>query len=250
MMKFEDFILVKLGGNIIGNQNNLSSTISQLRRLVDVQGLFRKAILICGGGEYANFIRILDQEISLGDDVSHWAAIVAMDTNAKKVHRQFPEIRLISKFKQLKNELEDNLSSENFLLFQPYNYLREKDELPHSWNVTSDSIALYIANALKLSHCVLVKDIDGILDKNYQLIKHLSIKDYKEMKDGNLLAKLDQDQTLKKKSKPIDPFSLELIKKYSLICILLNGTPPHTRIIEYFRSSSSEKEKRYTKITN
>ncbi|TXT62284.1 MAG: hypothetical protein BAJALOKI3v1_630021 [Promethearchaeota archaeon] len=249
-MKFEDFILVKLGGNIIGNQNNLISSISQLRKLVNVQALFRKVIIICGGGEYANFIRILDQEISLGDDISHWASIIAMDINAKKIHYQFPEIRLISKFELLKNELENKESSGKLLLFQPYNFLREKDDLPHSWNVTSDSIALFMTNALKLSHCVLVKDVDGILDKNYQLIKNLSIKDYKAMKEGNLLANLQKYQPLKEISKPIDPFTLELIKKYHLICILLNGTPPYERILEYFHPSSSEKEKRYTRITD
>ena len=39
----------------------------------------------------------------------------------------------------------------------PYRWLREADPLPHSWDVTSDSIAAWLASALGAARLVLVK---------------------------------------------------------------------------------------------
>jgi dihydroneopterin aldolase len=39
----------------------------------------------------------------------------------------------------------------------PYSWLRDADPLPHSWDVTSDSIAAWIAGALGARRLVLVK---------------------------------------------------------------------------------------------
>jgi hypothetical protein len=39
----------------------------------------------------------------------------------------------------------------------PYRWLRDADPLPHSWDVTSDSIAAWVAGALGARRLVLVK---------------------------------------------------------------------------------------------
>jgi aspartokinase-like uncharacterized kinase len=39
----------------------------------------------------------------------------------------------------------------------PYRWLRETDPLPHSWEVTSDSIAAWVAGALGAKRLVLIK---------------------------------------------------------------------------------------------
>ena len=48
-------------------------------------------------------------------------------------------------------------------VFLPYCSMRQRDPLPHSWDVTSDSIAAWIADYLALD-LLLLKSVDGIFD--------------------------------------------------------------------------------------
>ena len=52
---------------------------------------------------------------------------------------------------------------EHSVVFLPYCSLRKSDPLPHSWSVTSDSIAAWIADMLSLD-LLLLKSVDGILE--------------------------------------------------------------------------------------
>jgi aspartokinase-like uncharacterized kinase len=49
------------------------------------------------------------------------------------------------------------LASRRIPVLAPYAWLRRADPLPHSWEVTSDSIAAWIARAIGASRLVLVK---------------------------------------------------------------------------------------------
>jgi aspartokinase-like uncharacterized kinase len=44
----------------------------------------------------------------------------------------------------------------------PYHVLRERDPLPHAWDVTSDTIAAWIASELRIDLLIL-KSVDGIM---------------------------------------------------------------------------------------
>src|SRR5579871_4568214 len=44
----------------------------------------------------------------------------------------------------------------------PFNLLAQRDPLPHSWDVTSDSIAAWICRETGASHLILLKDVDGL----------------------------------------------------------------------------------------
>ena len=82
----------------------------------------------------------------------------------------------------LQKLINDN-ESKQILIFGPYNYLSNEDVLPHSWEVTSDSITLFLAYKLKLDVCYLIKDIDGIflMDKPFP-VTEISTKDYNNYK--------------------------------------------------------------------
>ncbi len=232
----------KIGGKILENSKNLECTISQLKKLYDDNTL-QKIIIIPGGGSYANFIRSIDKKIVLGDDLAHWTAIFSMDYNGKDVNKQFPDLECIDDFKDIRS------AKRIFCIFLPYNYLKKKDELQHSWDVTSDSITIYIANKLNLNECYLIKDIDGIYNKNNEVIKEISTIQYKNYKKDGKLAKIGLNQNNLKKSKPIDSYSLTLIDKYKISCILLNGTGTvqNSRIFNYFKNIELENQV-YTKI--
>jgi len=230
----------KIGGKILEDYKNLECTISQLKKLYDDNTL-QKIIIIPGGGSYANFIRSIDKKLVLGDDLAHWMAIFSMDYNGKELNKNFPDFECIDDFKNIQR------AKRIFCIFLPYNYLRKKDELPHSWDVTSDSIAIYIANKLNLNECYLIKDIEGIYNINNEVFKEISTIQYRELKKSGRLAEIGLSQDNLKKSKPIDSYLLTLIEKYKISCILLNGTLQNSRIINYFKNIELENQV-YTKI--
>jgi len=230
----------KISGKILEDYKNLECTISQLKKLYEDNTL-QKIIIIPGGGSYADFIRSIDKKLVLGDDLAHWMAIFSMDYNGKKLNDIFPDLECINDFKKIQRV------SNIFCIFLPNNYLRKKDELPHSWDVTSDSIAIYIANKLNLNECYLIKDVEGIYNKNNEVIKKISTIQYRELKKSGKLAKIGLNQDNIKKSKPVDSYLLTLIDKYKISCILLNGTLQNSSILNYFKNIELENQV-YTKI--
>ena len=233
--------IFKIGGKILENSTNIESTISQLTQLYE-EKVLQKIIIVPGGGSYANFIRRIDDELKLGDDLSHWMAIYSMNQNGIELKRKFPELECIEDLKEFQD------SNKNFSIFLPYNYLRNNDNLPHNWDVTSDSIAYYVADQLQFNQCFLVKDIDGIYNSDEELIKILTTFQYSKLKESKKLAKIGLDQPIFKKSKPIDSYLLTLIDQTGIPCYLLNGSFNSQRIIEYFDSNIQYETKTFTKI--
>ncbi|TES94907.1 MAG: hypothetical protein E3J90_10960 [Promethearchaeota archaeon] len=233
--------IFKIGGKILENSNNIESVISQLTQLYK-EGIFQKIIIIPGGGSYANFVRKLDEELQFGDDLAHWMAVYSMNYNGMILNRKYPALETIEKLTTFQD------AKQMFCIFLPYSFLRKDDTLPHNWDVTSDSIALYVANKLKLSQCFLIKNIDGIFNSDKELIKSISTFKYNELKSSNQLDNIIDDDTNIKKSKPIDSHLLKLIEKYKTPCYILNGGPNNQRIIEFFNSDIPDEKKIFTKI--
>jgi len=239
-MKYKEAVF-KIGGKILENSNNIKSTFSQLTQLFEKE-ILQKIIVIPGGGTLANFVRSLDDILEIGDDLAHWIAIYSMNYNGIILNRKYPNLESIDKLKTFQD------AKQMFCIFLPYSFLREDDTLPHNWDVTSDSIALYVANKLKLSQCFLIKNIDGIFNIDKELIKSISTFKYNELKRSNQLENIIENDSNIKKSKPIDSHLLKLIEKYKTLCYILNGGPDNQRIVEFFNSAILDEKKIYTKI--
>lgn len=236
-------IIAKIGGKIFENDENLENTLNQFKTLL-LKKKIENVIIIPGGGSYANFIRKLDLKLKIGDDLSHWMAIFAMNWNGIAISQKYPDIKCVNNIKKLK----DNKKS--ISIFLPFDFLYYTDDLPHSWSVTSDSIALYIACILKLKNCFLIKEVDGIFIKNQNKpVQEISTEEFKKLSDNNKLNEFKSQSENLKTSKPIDFYSLKLINDFKISCIILNGKFNSKRIIEFFDDSKNKNEKIYTIVT-
>jgi len=234
-------VIFKIGGKILEDFDNLNSTISQLRQLYKKK-LISNIILIPGGGSFANFIRNAYSELRFTEELAHWMGIISMNYNGLELIKKFPNLEATEDFNRLKN------LKKSFCLFLPFQFLKDNDKLPHSWDATSDSITLFLAKELGLNECFLIKDVDGILNKKNQVIKEISTLEFKEMKELRKLTELKSDsEELKERSKPIDPYLTILIDRYKISCIILNGSKNKTRIFKYFQAVKPEEEI-YTRI--
>ena len=93
-MPINKSIIVKIGGRILENRENFESTLSQFKSLIN-DDILQKVIIIPGGGSRADFIRSMDDKLSIGDDLAHWMAIYAMNYNGVKLCEKFSELNCI-----------------------------------------------------------------------------------------------------------------------------------------------------------
>jgi len=61
-------------------------------------------------------------------------------------------------------EIEAAIDRHRVPVLAPYRWLRERDALPHAWEVTSDSLAAYLAGILGAKRLVLLKPVDGTVE--------------------------------------------------------------------------------------
>jgi 5-(aminomethyl)-3-furanmethanol phosphate kinase len=110
-------------------------------------------LIVPGGGSFADAIRDADRRLGLTDDAAHWMAVLAMDQYAHLIASRLPNGVLVSG----PADIESALAQRQLPVLAPYQWTREADPLPHSWDVTSDSVAAWVAGQVGASRLVLVK---------------------------------------------------------------------------------------------
>jgi len=144
--------VLKLGGSLLG----WSGLREALRRWREAKPAACD-LLVVGGGAAADWVREADRVHQLGDDVAHWLAIDAMQLNAALAAAIWPEARWCESLHQRKN------TEHGLQLLRPWPALSDAEQgrfgtpLPHSWDVTSDSIAAWVARAIGARELVLLK---------------------------------------------------------------------------------------------
>jgi (4-(4-[2-(gamma-L-glutamylamino)ethyl]phenoxymethyl)furan-2-yl)methanamine synthase len=142
-------IVVKLGGGVLAHARNFSATLAEIA----AAGKECRLLVVPGGGPFAEAVREVERHVGVGDDAAHWMAVLAMDQYAHLVAAQLPDGVLVSD----PHEIAAALDAGKVPILAVSRWLREADPLPHTWDVTSDSIAAWVAGVLGARHLVLVK---------------------------------------------------------------------------------------------
>jgi aspartokinase-like uncharacterized kinase len=140
--------VVKVGGSV-GHRPR------QLRRLMALlEALARSSTLVVvpGGGAFADEVRRADRRFGLHGSSSHWMAILAMDQSAHLLHHLAPGGAVVRS--------PEDVRPGRLNVLAPSTWLFRADPLPHSWDVTSDSIAAWVARALRARQLILLKSVD------------------------------------------------------------------------------------------
>ena len=141
-------VMIKVGGSLC-SLRLLPGLVAAIRELAGTCSL----TIIPGGGPFANLVRDWDRRLHLSDSASHWMAVAAMN-----------QYGLLLESQGMGTAVDDpaKLSSpgDGARIFLPYRFLTDTDPLPHTWSVTSDSIAAYLASVFKVARLVLLKAAD------------------------------------------------------------------------------------------
>jgi aspartokinase-like uncharacterized kinase len=117
-------------------------------------------LVVPGGGVLADAVRVAERELSLSPAAAHWMAILAMDQYAYAVVSATPGAVVVHDAV----EIQTALAGGQVPVLAPYRWLLAADPLPHRWEVTSDSIAAFVAGALDAELLVLLKPVAGPLE--------------------------------------------------------------------------------------
>lgn len=179
-------LIVKVGGSLYNQIPNLIPVLIASERPL---------LIIPGGGPFADLVR----GVQTDNDTAHWMAVLAMEQYGL----------FIASFGIPTTEVITN--PQKTTVFLPYRYFRLNDDLPHSWDVTSDSIAAWVAYVLHLD-LLLLKSVDGIF-----------------------INGIFQEQvTRPTDSDTIDPFLIPFVIEKSIKTTLINGSQPE-RVQKYLR---------------
>jgi 5-(aminomethyl)-3-furanmethanol phosphate kinase len=142
-------IVVKVGGALLAQSDDFDAVLDT----IGAAARDRRLLVVPGGGPFADAVRDVDRRLQLADETAHWMAVLAMDQYAHLLADRLARGVLVAD----RAAIADALDAGHVPVLAPFAWLRRVDPLPHSWDVTSDSIAAWIAGALAARRLVLVK---------------------------------------------------------------------------------------------
>ena len=180
--------VIKIGGSLFDIAGEI---------ILDIISSGSPVVVVPGGGPFIE----LTEKCGIGEDESHWMAIAGMEQYGW----------YLSSFGMPATDCFE-LSRDQVILL-PYRIMRDNDPLPHSWNVSSDTIAAWIAWRLG-KKLILLKSVDGI-----------SI-------GGHIQSRI----TAPVISREVDPHLIPFILGNKVPAYLLNGRK-RERLISFLRGS-------------
>ena len=144
--------VVKVGGGLAREAGD--GALRALCTRIAEAGTRHPLLVVPGGAEFADAVREHDRRFSLRPRTAHWMAILAMDQFGWALADLIPgAARRVDL---------GSVHAGVVSVLLPFALLAERDPLPASWAVTSDSIAAWVAGAAGAERLVLLKPVPGL----------------------------------------------------------------------------------------
>ncbi len=200
--------VIKVGGSLTEQPGAFRALCLYLQEVATKFSI----VVVPGGGKFADVVREIDEKFHLSSAVSHRLAILAMDLYGLVLTQIVPNAMAF-------DVLEDAwriLEAKKVPVFLPSKLMLADDPFEASWDVTSDSIAAYIAFKLRAGKLVLVTDVDGVFTK-----------DPKKNADAKLISKVSPHELLVRAERTsVDRFLPKFLSQHALECYIVNGLYP------------------------
>lgn len=141
--------VVKVGGALLAHTAHFDTVLEAIA----AAARDRRLLIVPGGGPFADAVRDIDRRLRLSADAAHWMAVLAMDQYAHLIADRVDGGVLVAD----RRDIDAALGARQVPVLAPFRWLREADPLPHTWHVTSDSIAAWVAGEVGARRLVLVK---------------------------------------------------------------------------------------------
>ena len=147
--------VVKVGGSLLAVPELGPKLEIWLSRNADMQN-----ILVVGGGEVADVVRRLEKPQQHTAQQAHELACRAMSLTARIVACSISDAEFCDRIETLSE------STSSIIIFDSSSWILEKDDVPATWDFTSDSIAARLACELDAEELVLFKSRMGSINES------------------------------------------------------------------------------------
>ncbi len=144
-------LVVKIGGGLLRDEG-----LDGLgRACADVIELSRchPVLVVPGGGPFADAVRAVDAQVVLSDQVAHALALRAMDQLGVLLAPLLPAVEPLARL----------AAPRRLGLLTAATAFADHADIPESWAVTSDSLAVLAAGVIGAEEVVLLKPVAGVM---------------------------------------------------------------------------------------
>jgi len=145
--------VLKVGGSLSRGER-LAALCQEIGRL----GAQHRLLVVPGGGEFADAVRDHYRRYRLGETTAHRMALLAMDQYGCLLGDLVPGSSPVTDLLAARQVAAQG----RVPVLLPASLLIQADPLPHSWQVTSDAIAAWVAGLVRTPQLILLKDVDGL----------------------------------------------------------------------------------------
>jgi aspartokinase-like uncharacterized kinase len=139
--------VVKLGGSLARD----AQLPQWLAMLAEVGG--GRVTIVPGGADFADAVRQAQSRWDFNDLAAHNMAVLAMGQTALMLHALEPRLLLATQDEQIRRALHAGRAA----VWMPLSVLRDAPDALTSWDVSADSLALWLASRLHAERLVIVK---------------------------------------------------------------------------------------------
>lgn len=160
--------VVKLGGSYAASP--------QLTRWLEaIANLAGRVVLVPGGGPFADAVRDAQRTMRFGDGAAHVMAMLAMEQYAMALADLRPALKPARSMAAIRRAC----AAAEVPVWCPVPMALRDSSIPQSWDITSDTLALWLAARLRAGRVILVKAVPaplrsaaelssaGVLDKAF-----------------------------------------------------------------------------------
>jgi len=142
-------IIVKLGGSFAFSAC-LMDWIAAIARCAG------RAVIVPGGGPFADTVRAAQPRMGFDDRAAHRMGLLAMEQYGCAIESLHEKLSAADSLDAIRRGLLDN----EVPVWLPSRLALDAAEIPHSWDVTSDSLAAWLAGRIGATCLLLVKHIE------------------------------------------------------------------------------------------
>ncbi len=147
LLKGKSMWIVKVGGSLLGSP--------ELERWLNIFVKYSDGniIIVPGGGIFADAVREAQKLSKVSDACAHRLAVLAMDQFGLLLASLNPLLATASS----ELEIAERTWQHRAIVWLPSQMVLSDDSIPKNWDVTSDSLAAWLAEKLDAKHLVLLK---------------------------------------------------------------------------------------------
>ena len=146
--------VVKLGGSLM-ETSALKCWLDTLVQFGD-----GKVVIVPGGGVFADAVRDAQTKTGIDDAIAHQMAVLAMDQYAMLMTGLNADLVMASS----ELEIAECGWQHRAVVWKPSRMVLADKDLPMNWDLTSDSLAAWLAVKINAEHLLIVKSLSEEID--------------------------------------------------------------------------------------